>query len=60
MEEGTVTKWHYVAGDQFKMEDVPCDIETEIESGEVEAQGDGVMVKVAAVGRQDVCVVEEA
>ena len=66
MERGTFTKWHFVAGDQFKMEDVLDDFETETASSEAGAPGDGVTVEVlvgedeVAAAGPDACIVESA
>ena len=64
MEEGTIVKWHFAAGESFKAGDILYEVETEKVTNEVEAPGDGTMVEIlvaedeiADVG-QDVCVVE--
>ncbi|MDE0212087.1 MAG: hypothetical protein OXI66_06650 [Boseongicola sp.] len=59
LEERTITNRRFVPGDQFEVEDVLYEFETEIVSSEAGAPGDGVTVEAAAVDK-DVCTVESA
>ncbi|MYF88935.1 MAG: acyltransferase [Boseongicola sp. SB0676_bin_33] len=66
MEERTNTKCHFGPADQFEMEDVLYEFETEMVPGEARAPGDGVTVEVpvgedeAAAAGQDDFIVESA